>query len=60
MAAKANAFMDGRDYVIPDDIKEICKDVLRHRIGLTYEAQADRVSSEDIIDELLQKKVKTP
>ena len=60
MAAKANAFMDGRDYVIPDDIKEICKDVLRHRIGLTYEAQADRVSSEDIIDELLQKKVQTP
>ena len=60
MAAKANAFMDGRDYVIPDDVKEICKDVLRHRIGLTYEAQADRVSSEDIIDELLQKKVKTP
>ena len=60
MAAKANAFMDGRDYVIPDDIKEICKDVLRHRIGLTYEALADRVSSEDIIDELLQKKVKTP
>jgi MoxR-like ATPase len=60
MAAKANAFMDGRDYVIPDDIKEICKDVLRHRIGLTYEAQADRVTSEDIIDELLQKKVNTP
>jgi MoxR-like ATPase len=60
MAAKANAFMDGRDYVIPDDVKEICKDVLRHRIGLTYEAQADRVTSEDIIDELLQKKVKTP
>ena len=60
MAAKANAFMDGRDYVIPDDIKEICKDVLRHRIGLTYEVQADRVTSEDIIDELLQKKVKTP
>ena len=60
MAAKANAFMDGRDYVMPDDVKEICKDVLRHRIGLTYEAQADRVSSEDIIDELLQKKVKTP
>ena len=60
MAAKANAFMDGRDYVTPDDIKEICKDVLRHRIGLTYEAQADRVTSEDIIDELLQKKVKTP
>ena len=60
MAAKANAFMDGRDYVIPDDIKEICKDVLRHRIGLTYEALADRVYSEDIIDELLQKKVKTP
>ena len=53
MAAKANAFMDGRDYVIPDDIKEICKDVLRHRIGLTYEAQADRVTTEDIIDELL-------
>lgn len=60
MAAKANAFMDGRDYVMPDDVKEICKDVLRHRIGLTYEAQADRVTAEDIIDELLQKKVQTP
>jgi MoxR-like ATPase len=60
MAAKANAFMDGRNYVTPEDIKEICKDVLRHRIGLTYEAQAERISTENIIDELLQKKVKTP
>jgi MoxR-like ATPase len=52
--------MDGRNYVTPEDIKEICKDVLRHRIGLTYEAQAERISTENIIDELLQKKVKTP
>ncbi len=40
LAAKAHAFMNKRGYVIPDDVKAICKDVMRHRIGFTYEAEA--------------------
>jgi MoxR-like ATPase len=54
LAAKAHAFMQKRGYVIPDDIKAISKDVLRHRIGLTYEAEADNVSTEQIIDGILK------
>lgn len=53
LAAKAHAFMHKRGYVIPDDIKAICKDVLRHRIGLTYEAEAENITSEKIIDDIL-------
>ena len=53
LAAKAHAFMNKRGYVIPDDVKAICKDVLRHRIGLTYEAEAENMSAEKIIDEIL-------
>jgi MoxR-like ATPase len=48
-AAKANAFLEHRGYVIPDDIKAIGKDVLRHRIILSYEAEAEQISSEEII-----------
>lgn len=48
-AAKAFAFLDGRGYVTPEDVKELGPDVLRHRILLTYEAEAENVSSEDII-----------
>ncbi|HWB26973.1 MAG TPA: MoxR family ATPase [Chitinophagaceae bacterium] len=54
LAAKAYAFMEKRGFVIPDDIKAICKDVMRHRIGLTYEAEAENVTSEKIIDEILK------
>ena len=54
LAAKAHAFMQKRGYVIPDDIKAISKDVLRHRIGLTYEAEADNVTTEQIIDGILK------
>ncbi len=54
LAAKANAFMNKRGYVIPDDIKAIAKDVLRHRIGLTYEAEAENINSEMIVDEVLK------
>ena len=43
LAAKAHAFMHKRGFVIPDDIKTICKDVIRHRIGLTYEAEAENI-----------------
>ncbi len=59
LAAKAHAFMEKRGFVIPDDIKAICKDVMRHRIGLTYEAEAENVTSERIIDDIL-KTVKVP
>lgn len=53
MAAKANAFMKRRGYVIPEDVRNVCYDVLRHRIGLTYEAEAENITQDDIITELL-------
>ncbi|MGB1248903.1 MAG: AAA family ATPase [Chitinophagales bacterium] len=52
-ASKAHAFLKKRGYVIPEDVRAICHDVLRHRIGLTYEAEAENVSTEEIIDKLL-------
>jgi MoxR-like ATPase len=55
LAAKAMAFMDGRDYVLPEDIKEIALDVMNHRIILNYEAEADNVKTADIIQVLLSK-----
>jgi MoxR-like ATPase len=51
--AKCFAFMQGRDYVVPEDIKAVAHEVLRHRLILTYEAAADRISPDDIIDRLL-------
>ena len=54
LAAKTYAFMNKRGYVIPDDIKAIAKDVLRHRIGLTYEAEAENVTTEILIDDILR------
>lgn len=53
MAAKTHAFMSKRGFVIPEDVKAIAKDVLRHRIGLTYEAEAENISVERIIDDIL-------
>jgi len=53
LASKAFAFIKRRGYVIPEDIRAICHDVLRHRIGLTYEAEAENISSEDIITDIL-------
>lgn len=55
LAAKAVAFMEGRDYVLPEDIKEIALDVMNHRILLNYEAEADNVKTADIIKTLLTK-----
>jgi MoxR-like ATPase len=55
LAAKAMAFMDGRDYVLPEDIKEVALDVMNHRIILNYEAEADNVKTADIIKVLLSK-----
>jgi len=53
LAAKAHAFMNKRGFVIPDDVKAIAKDVLRHRIGLTYEAEAENYTPERLVDEIL-------
>lgn len=53
LASKAYAFMQRRGYVIPDDVRHICRDVLRHRIGITYEAEAENITHEDIINEVL-------
>ena len=53
LACKTYAFIKRRGYVIPEDVRAICYDVLRHRIGLTYEAEAENVTTEDIISEIL-------
>jgi MoxR-like ATPase len=55
LAAKAAAYMEGRDYVLPEDIKEVALDVMNHRIILNYEAEADSVKTTDIIKALLGK-----
>jgi MoxR-like ATPase len=52
-ASKAYAFIKRRGYVIPEDVRALCYDILRHRIGLTYEAEAENITSEDIITEIL-------
>jgi MoxR-like ATPase len=53
MAAKAYAFIKRRGYVIPEDVRAVCNDVLRHRIGLTYEAEAENITSEMVVNEIL-------
>ncbi len=53
MAAKAYAFIKRRGYVIPEDVRAVCHDVMRHRIGLSYEAEANNITSEEIISEIL-------
>jgi len=53
LASKAYAFIKRRGFVIPEDVRAVCRDVLRHRIGLTYEAEAENITSEDIIAEIL-------
>ena len=55
IAGKANAFLHRRGFVIPEYIRQICPDILRHRIGLTYEAEAENVTQEDIITKILNK-----
>jgi len=54
LASKAHAFLNKRGYVIPEDVRSICKDVLRHRIGLTYEAEAENVKVENVIDDVMK------
>ncbi|MDR3272172.1 MAG: AAA family ATPase [Flavobacteriaceae bacterium] len=53
LAAKAHAFLNQRGFVIPEDVKAVVRDVLRHRIGITYEAEAETITSEDIINQIL-------
>ncbi len=53
MASKAYAFIRRRGYVIPEDVRAVCYEVLRHRIGLTYEAEAENIKSEDIIEQIM-------
>ena len=55
IAAKAQAFLNKRGYVVPDDVRAICTDVLRHRIGLTYEAEAESINVENILEQILGK-----
>jgi MoxR-like ATPase len=55
IASKAVAFLNKRGYVVPEDVRSICNDVLRHRIGLTYEAEAENIVITDVIDQILQK-----
>lgn len=54
LAAKAQAFLNKRGFVVPEDVRSICKDVLRHRIGLTYEAEAENVNVENVVDDILK------
>ncbi|MBU2636723.1 MAG: MoxR family ATPase, partial [Bacteroidetes bacterium] len=53
LASKAFAFIKRRGYVIPEDVRSVCHDVLRHRIAITYEAEAENINSEDIVNEIL-------
>jgi MoxR-like ATPase len=53
IAAKAYAFMKGRGFVIPDDVRAVCMDVLRHRVGITYEAEAESINSDQIIEKVM-------
>lgn len=54
-ASRDYAFLRGRGYVIPEDVRAVCHDVLRHRIGLTYEAEANNITTDEIISEILDK-----
>ena len=55
LAAKAYAFLKHRAYVIPEDVRAVCMDVMRHRIGITYEAEAENITQEQIITEILNR-----
>jgi len=55
LASKAQAFLNKRGYVVPEDVRAICNDVLRHRIGLTYEAEAENIDPENVIQQIIDK-----
>ncbi len=54
-AARAYAFLRGRGYVVPEDVRAVCHDVMRHRLGLTYEAEANNITADEIISNILDK-----
>ena len=55
LAAKAQAFLNKRGYVVPEDVRSISNDVLRHRIGLTYEAEAENITPINVIEQIIDK-----
>ena len=55
MSQNAYAFLKKRGYVIPEDVRAVCSDVLRHRIGLSYEAEAENITTENVITTILNK-----
>ena len=55
IASRAMAFLKNRAFVLPEDVKEIAKDVLRHRIGLSFEAEAEEITADEIVDRILGK-----
>lgn len=55
LASRAYAFLQGRGYVIPEDVRAVCHDVMRHRIGLSYEAEANNISADEVITAILDK-----
>ena len=55
LAARAQAFIQRRGYVVPEDVREVAADVLRHRIGLSYEAEAANIKADDIVAKILNK-----
>ena len=59
MASRANALLEGRGYVTPQDVKSVAMDVLRHRVVVTYEAEAEEKTSEDMVEKILET-VKVP
>ena len=55
LASRAYAFLRGRGYVIPEDVRAVCHDVMRHRMGLSYEAEANNITADEIISSILDK-----
>ena len=55
LAARAYAFLRGRGYVIPEDVRAVCHDVMRHRMGLSYEAEANNITPDEVINNILDK-----
>ena len=55
LASRAYAFLKGRGYVIPEDVRAVCHDVMRHRLGLSYEAEANNITADEIINDILDK-----
>jgi MoxR-like ATPase len=55
LTSRAYAFLRNRGYVIPEDVRAVCHDVMRHRLGLSYEAEANNISADEIISNILDK-----